>query len=109
MSRSTSAPRFDELEQARRDVRLARQRPISRTSSKPNPLGQRSAHFDRFLLRVHFDDVEAADQFLGLGERSVDDAALALLHRDARHFAAGFRPSAATSTPALCISSLNLM
>ena len=66
---------------------------------------------DRFLLGVDFDDVEAADQFLG-SRRTARPATLRFRFTIAVTRAtvpSGLSPSAATRTPALCISSLNFM
>jgi hypothetical protein len=62
---------------------------------------------DCLLERSNFDDVKPTDQLLRLRERAINDVAFPALNGNTG--AAGFKPSDATSTPALCISSLNFM
>ena len=83
---------YHELEQMRREVRLPRQRPDLEHIVEAQAGRAAQRPLDCFLLRVDLDDVEAADQFLGFGERPVHHAALPFLRLDAGDVAARLQP-----------------
>ena len=56
---------------------------MSSTSAKASPVGQRSAHDTASSSEGDVDDVKAAHELLGLGERTVHDGALAVSSFDA--------------------------